>query len=114
MTLSLSVIYIYGNYVYNNHYWGIGVSSGINGAYIWSNITAANGRYGIVSFRNDYRPQNVYIINNTCSYNGDLDETDNDRGGIVITNGINVNVKNNLLFWANIAFFHFRPTPENL
>ncbi len=99
-----SNLYIYGNYIYHNQWYGILVGPSSDGIYIWSNIITDQGRDGIVSSYWDtgggFTPANIFIYNNIIARNGVLGETDKTRGGIILSSGNDINVQNNVL-WNN-------------
>lgn len=94
---ALENIYIYGNYIYNNGIDGIMFGRNVSNIHIWSNLITDNGKYGIETW-NDPAPSDMYIYNNTLARNGDI--AGDTRGGIVLTVGSGIYVKNNI-FWNN-------------
>lgn len=99
-----SYIYIYGNIVYKNGNFGIGVSRGSSYIYIWSNVIADNGWSGIstwvVSGETFGTCDNVYIYNNTIS-RSDFSDDDINRAGIVFSDNGTARVAKNNIFYYN-------------
>jgi hypothetical protein len=94
-------IYMYGNFIYNTWQWGILAQADTSEyLYIWSNLVASNGQSGICVSSTRGDPQNIWVYNNTVVKNGDREEADDSRGGIVIVGGDYYNIKNNIL-WNN-------------
>ena len=94
----LSNFYIYGNNLYDNTS-GIAIGLQVANVYVWANLIHNNTRYGVVVWD---ASDNLHFINNTIARNNTSNETDISRGGIVLSKGTNVHVKNNLL-WNNRA-----------
>ena len=101
-----SDIYVYGNYMYGNLRGGL-IGPNVHDVHFWSNIISDNGKYGLSISTwdaggggSDVPPNNIQFYNNTVSRNNTGGDTDNSRGGLVVINGTNVNIKNNLL-WNN-------------
>jgi hypothetical protein len=92
--------YIYGNFVYNNHTFGIAVADDSEDIYIWSNIVNESHRNSIDVWTNGYtEPLRVTITNNTVSRSDSLGYGQSKtRGGIAIRAGSGHVVKNNIMY----------------
>jgi hypothetical protein len=95
-----SEIYIYGNYIFNNHSYGIALGDYVSDIKIWSNLIVSNGYHSIVAWGNYTGPTGISIFNNTIARSGTLDPANNGRAGIVLSRGEAFDIKNNI-FWNN-------------
>jgi hypothetical protein len=96
-------IYVYGNRIYNTNDSNIRASTQARNVYIWSNILSDAANHGVLvgpRLSTETPPDGVYVYNNTIARGNTDDDTDASRGGIVVTDGTNINIKNNLL-WNN-------------
>lgn len=96
----ISNFYIYGNYIYKNGLMGLAVGEGVSNVYAWANILTENGRHGICVYDTTGTSKNYHFYNNTIARNNRLNESDVARGGIVVTSGSQIHIKNNIL-WNN-------------
>ena len=98
-TDELNYFYVYGNYIYNNGQSAAWVFDNADLSYWWSNIMSDNGQHAFVTWqRGQGVPDTILIINNTFSRNGKLNEVEAGRGGVTLSAGSDINIKNNLFY----------------
>lgn len=98
---SINNVYVYGNFIYKLSGYGIMAGDGVDYFHAWSNIVADAGRLGFYIYqKTGAEIDHVYIYNNTVARGNANNDSDLIRGGMGITHGTNLYVKNNLL-WNN-------------
>jgi hypothetical protein len=90
--------YVYGNYSYSNASQAISVHDAARDIWIWSNIFANNGAFGLNTYKRTGPGNNINIFNNTFYRNADTDSKYNNTTIYFGDSGAtNISVKNNLL-----------------
>jgi len=100
---SLDDAYIYANFVYNTDSSSIRSVTKTSNVHIWSNVLVDADDHGILigpRANGDTPPDGVWIYNNVIARANKNGDTNNSRGGIAITGGTNIFIKNNIL-WNN-------------
>ena len=95
-----SLFYVYGNLFYDNGKAGFSAYRHCEDVYFWSNIVYDNGGHGFLTWNDSEGPiNNINVFNNTFARNGDtFYPLTVSKGGIVLTYGTNISVKNNIFY----------------